>query len=58
MHEAMNTRKTSSGIVFSVFAEKESNTSAALGMGIRTSRVGAGPPEKAPNVVCGRTPQF
>src|SRR5262245_3460329 len=34
MHEAMNTRKTSSGIVFSVFAEKKSNTSAALRVGI------------------------
>jgi hypothetical protein len=41
MHEAMNTRKTSSGIVFSVFAEKESNASAALRMGIRSSYVGA-----------------
>jgi hypothetical protein len=42
MHEAMNKKKTSSGIVFSVFAEKESNASAALRMGIRTSHVGAG----------------
>jgi hypothetical protein len=37
----MNTRKTSSGIIFSVFAEKESNASAALIMGIRSSYVGA-----------------
>jgi hypothetical protein len=41
MHEAMNTRKTSSGIVFSVFAEKKSNTSAALRLGIRTPHVRA-----------------
>jgi len=41
MHKAMNRKKTSSGIVFSVFAEKESNASAALRMGIRTSHVGA-----------------
>jgi hypothetical protein len=40
MNEAMNTRKTSSGIVFSVFAEKESNASAALRRGIGTSQVG------------------
>jgi len=31
----MKRRKTSSGIVLSVFAEKESNASAALIMGIR-----------------------
>ena len=41
MHEAMNTRKSSSGIVFSVFAEKKSNTSAALRLGIKTSHVRA-----------------
>src|SRR5262245_52538311 len=41
MNEAMNRKKTSSGIVFSVFAEKKSNTSAALRRGIRTSHVGA-----------------
>jgi len=38
----MNRRKTSSGIVLSVFAEKESNASAALKMGIRSPHVGAG----------------
>jgi len=42
MHKAMNRKKTSSGIIFSVFAEKESNASAALRKGIRTSHVGAG----------------
>jgi len=42
MHEAMNTRKTSSGIVFSVCADKESNTSAALRLGIRTSLMRVG----------------
>jgi hypothetical protein len=40
MHEAMNRRKTSSGIVFSVCAEKKSNTSAGVRMGIGTSQIG------------------
>jgi hypothetical protein len=58
MHEAMNRKKISSGIVFSVFAEKESNASAALRMGIRTSHVGAGSPEKSLIVASVRPPQF
>jgi hypothetical protein len=47
MHEAMNRKKTSSGTVFSVFAEKESNASAGVRMGIRSSHVGARRPEKS-----------
>jgi hypothetical protein len=41
MHKAMNKKKSSSGMIFSVFAEKESNASAALRRRIRTLHVGA-----------------
>jgi hypothetical protein len=57
MHEAMNRRKTSSGIVFSVFAEKESNASAGVRMGIGTSHVGLVFP-KSPYVASVRMAEF
>jgi hypothetical protein len=41
MDEAMNSKKTSSGIVFSISPRKESNGSAVFGPGKRTSQVGA-----------------
>jgi hypothetical protein len=47
MHEAMNTMKTSSGIVFSVFPRRESNASAAPRMGIRNFVCRGRLPEKS-----------
>jgi hypothetical protein len=47
MHEAMNRKKSSSGIVFSVFAEKKSNTSADVRLEIRISQVRAELREKS-----------
>jgi len=47
MHKAMNRKKTSSDIVFSVFAEKKSNASADVRPGIRISQIRAELREKS-----------